>query len=245
MSVDGMPLPAWKHARGRPGYPADAAAWNRWYAETDYGWAPASSSVRSELNGLVPGRALDLGAGDGRHAVWLAGRGWHVQAIDFSTEALLIGRERAFAEGVTDLITWSVADVTAHTPGPGSLDLVLAAFLHLPGTDLEGTIARTAPGLAPGGLFLYIGHDPADPRESALGPRTAAVLHDSARVAAWARRSGLQVESAETRSRPVPGSRIPALDCVVLARSPVPPAPSPSAIPGPPRVQEDSHGQTP
>jgi SAM-dependent methyltransferase len=236
MNVDGMSLPAWKHARGRPGYPADATAWNRWYAETDYGWAPASSSVRSELNGLAPGRALDLGAGDGRHAVWLAGRGWHVQAMDFSTEALLIGRERAFAEGVTDLITWSVADATAHTPAPGSLDLVLAAFLHLPGTDLEGTIARTAPGLAPGGLFLYIGHDPADPRESALGPRTAAVLHDSARVAAWARRSGLHVQSAETRSRPVPGSRRPALDCVVLARNPASPAPSPSANQSPREV---------
>lgn len=229
MSVDGMPLPAWKHARGRPGYPADAAAWNRWHAEADYGWSPASSSVRSELNGLAPGRALDLGAGDGRHAVWLAGRGWHVNAMDFSTEALAIGRERAFAEGVTDLITWSVTDVTAHTPAPGSLDLVLAAFLHLPGADLESTIARISPGLVPGGLFLYIGHDPADPRESALGPRAAAVLPDKARVAAWARRSGLQVESAETRSRPVPGSRRPALDCVVLARSRASPAQSSSA----------------
>ncbi|WP_219816391.1 bifunctional 2-polyprenyl-6-hydroxyphenol methylase/3-demethylubiquinol 3-O-methyltransferase UbiG [Arthrobacter sp. 4R501] len=229
MSVDGMPLPAWKHAgRGRPGYPADAPAWNRWYAETDYGWAPASSSVRSELNGLAPGRALDLGAGDGRHAVWLAGRGWRVQAMDFSSEALAIGRERAFAEGVTGLITWSVADVTAHTPDPGSLDLVLAAFLHLPGPELEGTIARSARSLVPGGLFLYIGHAPADPRESAPVPRTAAVLHDSARVAAWARRAGLYVESAGTRSRPVPGSRRPALDCVVLARCPPPPDPSPS-----------------
>lgn len=239
MSVDGMPLPAWKHARGRSGYPADAASWNRWYAETDYGWAPASSSVRSELNGLAPGRALDLGAGDGRHAVWLASRGWHVQAMDFSTEALAIGRERAFAEGVTDLITWSVADVIAHTPAPGSLDLVLAAFLHLPGTDLEGTIARTAPGLATDGLFLYIGHGPADPRESASGPRTAPVLHDSARVADWARRSGLHVESAETRSRPVPGSRRPALDCVVLARGPASPAPFPS------QPAEHSHREVP
>ncbi|HEY8700091.1 MAG TPA: methyltransferase domain-containing protein [Arthrobacter sp.] len=107
MSVDGMPLPAWKHSRpGGPGYPADAAAWDRWYTETDRGWAPASSSVRAVLNGLAPGRALDLGAGDGRNAVWLAGRGWHVQAMDFSAAALDIGRERASAEGVTALIDW-------------------------------------------------------------------------------------------------------------------------------------------
>lgn len=228
MSVDGIPLPAWKHSRpGGTGYPTDAEAWNRWYTENDRGWAPASSSVRAILNGLAPGRALDLGAGDGRNAVWLAGRGWHVTAMDFSAAALDIGRGRAFAEGVTDLITWSVADVTTCAPARGSLDLVLAAFLHLPGPDLDRVIARNAPGLAPGGLFLYIGHDPADPREGTAGTRDPSVLHDSVRVAAWARASGLEVESAEIRSRPVPGARRPALDCVVLARSPAAPAQSP------------------
>lgn len=220
MSGDGMSLPAWKHAGpDRSGYPADAAAWNRWYAETDPGWAPASAAVRAELNGVAPGRALDLGAGDGRHAVWLAGRSWRVQAMDFSTEALAIGRERAFSDGVTGLIEWSVADVTAHTPDPARMDLILAAFLHLPDADVERIIARTVQGLVPGGLFLYIGHDPADPRERAPGPRTAAVLHDGARVASWFQRSGLDVESAETRSRPMPGARRPALDCVVLGRA--------------------------
>lgn len=71
--------------------------------------------------------------------------------MDFSAAALDIGRERAFAEGVTDLITRSVADVTTCAPARGSLDLVLAAFLHLPEPNLEGTIARTALGLAPAG----------------------------------------------------------------------------------------------
>ena len=105
MSVGDMALPAWKYSRpGGTGYPADAEAWNRWYTENDLSWAPASSSVRAMLNGLAPGRALDLGAGDGRNAVWLAGRGWHVTAMDFSAAALDIGRGRAFAEGVTDLI---------------------------------------------------------------------------------------------------------------------------------------------
>ncbi|MCO4264371.1 class I SAM-dependent methyltransferase [Pseudarthrobacter sp. MDT3-26] len=221
MSVDGMPLPAWKHSRpGGTGYPADAQAWDRWYASAAYGWSPASSTVRSALNGLTPGRALDLGSGDGRHAVWLAGRGWHVQALDFSAEALALGRERAFAEGVTGLVTWTVAEVTVHTPDPASLDLVLAAFLDLPGPDLERVIARAALALAPGGIFLFIGHDPEDPREGATGPRDQSMLHGSTEVAAWARRSGLEVESAETLSRPVPGDRRPALDCVLLARKP-------------------------
>lgn len=219
MSVDGMPLPAWKHSTpGASGYPADAEAWNRWYAEHDRSWAPASSSVRDALNGLAPGRALDLGAGDGRHAVWLAGRGWHVTAMDFSAAALDTGRGRAFAEGVTALIDWSVGDVTTCAPARGSLDLVLAAFLHLPGADLQHVIARAAPALAPGGIFLFIGHDPSDAREGTAGSSEPSVLHTCAEVAVWARQSGLQVESAEIRSRPVPGARRPALDCMVLAR---------------------------
>jgi tellurite methyltransferase len=39
---------------------------------------------------LLPGRgaALDLACGAGRHAVWLAERGFQVTAIDFSSEAL-------------------------------------------------------------------------------------------------------------------------------------------------------------
>lgn len=232
MSVDGMPLPAWKHSLpGGTGYPADAKAWNRWYTENDKSWSPASSTLRTALNGVVPGRALDLGAGDGRNAVWLAGRGWHVTAMDFSAAALEIGRERAFAEGVTTLIDWTVADAVTCTPAPGSLDLVLAAFLHLPAPDLREVISRTVPALRPSGAFLYIGHDPADPREGTAGARDPSILHTHTEVAAWVRDTGLRIETAEIRSRPVPGARRPALDCMVLARSarPVPPAPlSPS-----------------
>lgn len=220
MSVDGRPLPDWKHSRpGGAGQPADAGAWDRWYA-ADHGWSPPSSTVRSALNGLRPGRALDLGSGDGRHAVWLAGRGWHVKALDFSAEAADIGLERALAKGVTGLIEWIITDFNGYAPDPGSLDLVLAAFLDLPGPDLERLITGCVPGLAPGGLFLYIGHDPEDPWEGTAGPRDPATLHHRDQVAAWAAAAGLEVDSAETLPRPVPGYRRTALDCVVLARNP-------------------------
>ena len=228
MSVDGMPLPAWKHSRpGGTGYPADAEAWNRWYTENDLSWAPASSSVRAMLNGLAPGRALDLGAGDGRNAVWLAGRGWHVTAMDFSAAALDIGRGRAFAEGVTDLITWSVADVTTCAPVRGSLDLVLAAFLHLPGPDLDRVIARTPRAWPPAGCSCTSATARPTPAKAPPGHGPQPCCTTAPGWPAGPERSGLQVETAETRSRPVPGSRRPALDCVVLARSPAAPAQSP------------------
>jgi hypothetical protein len=57
--------------------PVDAAAWDRRYAASEGVWgAEPNVWVAQELNGLAPGRALDLGAGEGRHAVWLAERGW-------------------------------------------------------------------------------------------------------------------------------------------------------------------------
>ncbi|MHA7155715.1 class I SAM-dependent methyltransferase [Arthrobacter sp. TMN-50] len=80
--------------KDRVDYPVDSAGWDRWYADPSYGWTPASAAVREELGRVPSGRALDLGVGDGRHAVWLAGRGWQVDAVDFSPEAIRIGREQ-------------------------------------------------------------------------------------------------------------------------------------------------------
>lgn len=57
-------------------------------------------ALGDEAAGLTPGRALDLGTGDGRNAVWLAQRGWQVTAVDFSSVALDRARTRSDAEGV-------------------------------------------------------------------------------------------------------------------------------------------------
>lgn len=220
MTRRSVPVPPWKQSGAYNAEPApNPAAWDRWYTETDSSWAPANIWVQAELNGVAPGRALDLGAGDARHAVWLAGRGWHVQAVDFSDEALRIGRERAFADGVSERITWTVADVTVHSPDPVTFDLILVAYLHLPAADIEAIIARAAAGLAAGGRFLLISHDPANPREGTGGPQDPSVLHGPAQVSRWLRQAGLHIESSDQRSRPVPGARRPALDCLVLARS--------------------------
>jgi SAM-dependent methyltransferase len=57
----------------------------------------------------VPGRALDIGCGSGRDAVYLAKRGWQVTAIDVVDEALAAGRQRAVEEGVD--VGWVKGDV--------------------------------------------------------------------------------------------------------------------------------------
>lgn len=103
---------------------------------------------------LPPGRALDAGCGEGADAVWLAGRGWDVTAVDFSRTAL------ARAQARSADVRWRHEDLTVWTPEAGAYDLVSAQFVHLPGLlELYG---RLATGVAPGGSMLIVGHDPTD-----------------------------------------------------------------------------------
>ena len=63
----------------------DQAAWDERYAGPELVWgAGPNCFVATELAGLSPGRALDLGTGEGRNAIWLAERGWQVTAVDGS-----------------------------------------------------------------------------------------------------------------------------------------------------------------
>ena len=82
----------------------------------------------AELQDLAPGRALDVAAGEGRNAVWLASRGWQVTAVDFSAAGLDKGRWLAQARGVT--VDWVHADVRDYQPEAASFQLVLVAYLQ-------------------------------------------------------------------------------------------------------------------
>ena len=72
---------------------------------------PVGDTWQPLVNGLTPGRALDVGSGTGRDAVHLAGRGWRVTAVDQDERALARARERAAEQGVE--VDWMRADVTA------------------------------------------------------------------------------------------------------------------------------------
>lgn len=195
-----------------------AHEWDRRYSGPVAVWGHRPNCwVEEELNGLPPGRALDLGAGEGRHAVWLAGRGWEVEAVDFSAAGLQAGCRQAEAEGVADRITWTVADATAYNPAPDSLDLALMAYLQLPEDELETAIAAAVAALAAKGRFLLVSHDLANLNAGTGGPQDPVVLQSPQQVSSWLEKAGLEVLSAETRSRPVAGSVRPALDCVVRA----------------------------
>ena len=173
---------------------------------------------------LPPGRARDVACGDGRHAVWLAGLGWQVEAVDFSAVAVERGRraaERLAADGaLPGSVSWRVADVSADRPEPASADLVLLAFLHLPPDQAMAALELSAGAVAPGGLLLLVGHDRTNLDHGTGGPQHPEVLTDAEVVAGTLRAAGLHVERAEVVTRPVEGADRPALDTLVLARRP-------------------------
>ncbi|SCF04467.1 Methyltransferase domain-containing protein [Micromonospora viridifaciens] len=199
----------------------DSSAWDARYADTpDLVWGVEPNRfVVESVEGLTPGSALDLAAGEGRNAVWLAERGWRVTAVDFSPVAVERGRELAARRGVP--VEWRVADVTAYRSVPGSYDLVLISYLHLPAADLAGVLASARRALRPGGALVVVGHDLANLTGGVGGPQDPKILLTPEAVVDGL--AGLRIRRAETARRPVPttdGGSVDALDTVVVATRP-------------------------
>jgi SAM-dependent methyltransferase len=100
------------------------SSWNNRYRERSAPVGPAAF-VTVELAPLLgpPGRALDLAGGAGRHAVWLAERGWETTMIDTSEVAIALASERVDEADVDLRLVHS--DLTVETLPDGPWDLVL------------------------------------------------------------------------------------------------------------------------
>jgi len=150
-----------------------------------------------------PGRALDAGCGHGAESIWLAARGWRVQAVDFSTTALGIARSTAESIGsdVAERIEWLEGDLGTWAPEPESFDLVSCLYVHVAGSVVE-LVRRLGGGVLPGGSLFLVGHLPVDPEtgEPSMAAGQVQVTVDDAVTAldpaTW------DVVLAEERSRP-------------------------------------------
>ncbi len=173
----------------------DRHQWNERYAAQPLLWrVDPSPFLSAEVGDRAPGRALDLGAGEGRTTLWLAERGWKVTAVDFSDVALDRGRQRAEAAGVPGAVEWVCADLVDYDPTGGSYDLVLMMFVHLRPPQRRRLLQLSAATLAPGGLVLVAGYDTTNPADQG-GPRDPEILFTPEGVAADL--EGLRIDRAE------------------------------------------------
>lgn len=154
----------------------DAAEWDRRYADNPWLWTSEPNLfLATEVGGMPPGRALDLGCGEGRNSVWLAERGWEVTGVDFSRVALRRAQQLSAHRGVE--LDWVHADVVEWRPPPSSFDLVVMLYLHLPADQRRVVLDGAVEALAEGGVLLVVGHDRDNVAHGYGGPQVPEILY--------------------------------------------------------------------
>ena len=136
---------------------------------------PNGTFVR-EVGDLAPGRALDVGAGEGADALWLAERGWTVTANDISQRAL----DRLAAEAARRGLP--VECVRADANGMdaferAAFDLVSAQYASIPRTPDGRAVHNLLNAVAPGGTLLVVSHD-LEPMRAPIDTLTASRAFD-------------------------------------------------------------------
>lgn len=179
----------------------DAQWWEQHYRDQPVGGAAPSPHLVAELKGLPAGTALEAGCGTGGDALWLAGQGWDVTAVDVSATAIGQAQRLATAQAahVAERITWLVADLLSWEP-PRRYDLVVSQYVH-PGVPFADFVARLAQAVVAGGTLFVAGHDHADSHSAEHAPQDASIAAQA--VAAGLDRAEWEVLLAETRTRRV------------------------------------------
>lgn len=147
-------------------------AWDDRYRANSQIWSgQPNGALVAEIADEGPGRALDVGCGEGADAVWLALRGWRVTALDVSSVAIDHGRDAAKRAGVD--IGWVHAGLLDALLPAGRFDLVTAHYpAPLRTSENEAELALLD-AVAPGGTLLVVHHadfHSEQPKEHGFGP---------------------------------------------------------------------------
>ena len=189
---------------GYVGDPAVQSEWDSRYADREQMWSgQPNGALVAEVAGLMPGRVLDVGCGEGADAVWLASKGWDVTALEVSSVALQRAAAHARDAGVT--VRWVHAGLAEAALPPASFELVSAQYPALLRTPDAAAERALLAAVAPGGALLLVHHagmdtQPVhgsgfDPADYVWPPMVTGLLNDD-----W------QVEIDEQRPRIAPDS---------------------------------------
>ena len=137
---------------------ANEADWDHRYGGEQVWSGNPNGTLVNEISGLAPGRALDVGAGEGADAIWLAEQGWRVTASDISQRAL----HRVIAEADRRGLRVECHHADANAPDAfetGAFDLVSAQYASIPRTPDDRGVHNLLNAVAPGGTLLVVSHD--------------------------------------------------------------------------------------
>ena len=150
--------------------------WDERYAKPGYFYGSEPNDfLRAQAASVAPGgRVLCLGEGEGRNAVFLAGLGLNVVALDQSGEGLRKALGLAAARGVA--LATIQADLSVHAIEPGAWDAITSIWCHLPSPLRARVHAQVVAGLKPGGVFILEAYRPAQLRFATGGPKEVDLL---------------------------------------------------------------------
>jgi SAM-dependent methyltransferase len=197
------------------------ADWDHRYGGRQMWSGNPNGALVAEISGVAPGRALDVGAGEGGDAIWLAEQGWKVTANDISQRALdRVGAEAARRGLHVDCHHGDANAINAFELG--AFDLVSAHYASIPRTPDGRAVQSLVAAVAPGGTLLVVGHDleparvPIDPnRESRpFDPGAYVGVDDFATALRGAPEWDIEVH--EKRARPTGAASTHHVDDVVL-----------------------------
>ncbi len=158
--------------------------WNERYAAATYGYGTQPNDFLAYAATRLPPQAkiLSLGEGEGRNAVFLAGRGHHVTALDQSEVGLKKAQQLAATQGCR--IDTQVADLVDFDLGSARWDAIISIFCHVPQELRHALYPRIAAALKPNGLFIMEAYAPEQLGYGSGGPKEADWLVALADVAA-------------------------------------------------------------
>ena len=126
------------------------ARWNRIFTDPKAGFnREPNAFLQRSLEARKPGRALDVGSGMGRNALWLASKGWDVTGIDFSDEGVRLTKEAAAARNLKLNVVRISADEFDY--GSAQYDLIIGMYMH---QIFSRNAAKMIKALRPGGMVL-------------------------------------------------------------------------------------------
>ncbi len=149
--------------------------WDARFSEPGYAYGTEANLFLAEVAARIPpGPVLSLGEGEGRNAVFLAGAGHPVTAVDASAVGLAKARTLADERGVR--IATVVADLAGYVIAPGAWSGIVSVFVHLAPQVRAAVHRAVAAGLRPGGAFVLEAYTPAQLGFGTGGPRDPALL---------------------------------------------------------------------
>ena len=171
--------------------------WDKRYSEQEFAYGKEPNQFfKQNIDRLAPGKAIFLGEGEGRNAVYAAKLGWQADAVDFS----ISGKDKALklAKESNVAINYTVTDFERYQFKKNYYDLVVMIFLHLPKETNQIIFQGSISSLKKGGKLIIQTFSKEQINNSSGGPKDPELLFSEKELLGYT--SELKTEFLESKT---------------------------------------------